>query len=230
MTTASDVYSLGVILYELLSGHRPYRVRGLDAVEVERVVTLQETLPPSAAAGQALRRALRGDLDNIVLKAMQKEPARRYATAAELADDVGRYLDGRPVHAQPDRRAYRAAKFVRRHRLAVTAAAAAVVALTAGLAVALWQARVARAERELAQRRFSEARRLIHTVIFDIQPKLGAVPGATALRKTLIDETLQYLEALARDAGTTTPRCSASWRVPTSARPRPGRCQRVQRG
>ena len=205
VTTASDVYSLGVILYELLSGQRPYHVRGLDAGEIERLVTSQETAPPSAAAAQGLRRALRGDLDNIVLKALQKDPAHRYATAAELADDIGRHLDGRPVHARPDRRAYRAAKFIRRHRLAVTAAGAAVVALAAGLGVALWQARVARAERELAQRRFSEARRLIHTVIFDIQPKLGSVPGATALRKTLIDETLQYLEALARDAGDDNP-------------------------
>ena len=205
VTTASDVYSLGVILYELLSGQRPYRVHGLDAAEVERVVTTQEAAPPSAAAAQGLRRALRGDLDNIVLKALQKDPVHRYATAAELADDIGRHLDGRPVHARPDRRAYRAAKFIRRHRLAVAAATAAVIALAAGLAVALWQARVARAEREVAQRRFSEARRLIHTVIFDIQPKLGSVPGATALRKTLIDETLQYLEALARDAGDDNP-------------------------
>ena len=208
VTTASDVYSLGVILYELLSGHRPYRVTSRQAAEVERAVSEQEVPAPSATVSRPLRRELRGDLDTIVLTALQKDAGRRYATAAELADDLGRYLEGRPVHAQADRWSYRASKFVRRHRLAVAAATVAIVSLLSGLGVALWQARVARAERALAQqqralaqRRFDEARRLIQTVISDIQPKLAAVPGTTALRKTLIDSTLSYLEALARDAG-----------------------------
>jgi len=237
VTTASDVYSLGVILYELLSGHRPYRVNSRDVAEIERALSEQDVPAPSAAVGgmetkpsrdegepvtvtpeavgdkrstspERLKRALRGDLDTIVLTALQKDPGRRYATAAELADDLERYLEGRPVHAQADRWSYRATKFVRRHRLSMAAATVAVASLLTGLGVALWETRVARQERALAQqqralaqRRFDEARRLIQTVISDIQPKLAAVPGTTPVRKTLIDSTLSYLEALARDAG-----------------------------
>src|SRR5262245_45542230 len=230
VTTASDVYSLGVILYELLTGYRPYRLERHSTAELERAVLEQDPPAPSTAVrgretpsstdGEAgptralrkvgaprivpparLRRLLRGDLDNIVLKALSKDPARRYASAAELADDLGRYLEGLPVRARPLGRAYRAAKFVRRHRVGMAAATAAAISLLAGFGVAMWQARQARAERAVTQRRFDEARRLIRTVVFDVQPKLGAVSGTTPLRKTLIESTLLYLEALAGDAG-----------------------------
>ncbi len=164
VTTASDVYSLGVILYELLSGHRPYRVKGDGPSDIERAVLESDLLPPSApgalttkadaevgarrqTSARALRRDMHGDLDKMVLKALRREPAQRYATAAELADDIRRHLDGYPVRARPDRRSYRAAKFLRRHRVGVGVAASVTVALVAGLALALLGfARARRAE------------------------------------------------------------------------------------
>src|SRR4029453_5319211 len=133
VTTASDVYALGVVLYEVLSGRRPYRLKGGTAAQLERAILERDVEAPSTALARDLRRQLRGDLDNVVLKALRKDPAERYATAAELADDVRRYLDGFPVRAAPDRPAYRIAKFLRRHHAAVTAGAAGVFGLVAGL-------------------------------------------------------------------------------------------------
>ena len=165
VTTASDVYALGVILYELLTGRLPYRLTGRLLHEVQRVIC--EAIPekPSTAVvrphvaaspeavGQArattierLRRRLRGDLDTIVLMALRKEPERRYASAEQLAEDVERYLSRRPVRAQKDTVAYRAAKFVRRNVLGVAAAVAVVLALVGGLGAATWQARIATRE------------------------------------------------------------------------------------
>jgi non-specific serine/threonine protein kinase/serine/threonine-protein kinase len=205
VTTASDVYSLGVLLYELLAGRRPYEVQKDSLEAIVQAVCRTEPRPPSEAVTDrsgATRPAgtlppaseLRGDLDTIVLKALRKEPERRYRTAHELSEDLRRYLEGLPVTARADTIGYRAGKFVRRHRTAVAAAFLVSASLVAGIVTTTRQAR-------LAQRRFDEARRLIRTVIFDIQPKMGAVAGTTPLRKELIESTLHYLEALARDAG-----------------------------
>src|SRR5690606_16880546 len=159
VTTASDVYALGMVLYQLLCGRRPYEViRSLAPAEIERVVLEQDPAPPSVAiargdhadaqtapaavAGRrgmspdALRRRLRGDLDTITLKALAKAPERRYGSALQLADDIARHLDGLPVTARPDSIAYRAAKFIRRHRTPVAAGALASLALVAGLSAA----------------------------------------------------------------------------------------------
>ena len=201
VTTASDVYSLGVLLYELLAGRRPYEVQTDSLEAIVQAVCQTEPRAPSEAVTSGPRAArtsaaseLRGDLDTIVLKALRKEPERRYRTAHELSEDLRRHLEGLPVTARADTIGYRAGKFVRRHRTAVAAAVLVSASLVGGIVATTRQAR-------LAQRRFDEARRLIHTVIFDIQPKMGAVPGTTPLRKDLIESTLQYLEALARDAG-----------------------------
>ena len=134
ITTATDVYALGLVLYELLAGSRPYSLDGLRAAQVERVICEAVPLAPSAVAAPEAARALRGDLDTIALKALAKEPARRYPTAAGLAADLRRYLGGLPVEARPATAAYRTATFLRRHRVLASAAAAATVLLIAVVA------------------------------------------------------------------------------------------------
>ncbi|HEX9952948.1 MAG TPA: serine/threonine-protein kinase, partial [Rubricoccaceae bacterium] len=146
ITTASDVYALGVMLYELLAGQRPYSLAGASPADAERIVCETVPPPPSTVAGPERARDLRGDLDTICLKALAKEPGRRYATAEALAADLQRHLDGQPVLARPATRRYRASRFVRRHRVGVAAAVAVALALAGGAAVAAAQARVARDE------------------------------------------------------------------------------------
>ena len=154
VTAATDVYALGVMTYELLVGRRPYSFPSRALAEVARVVReAQPTRPSDAvttttapaeaapAAWSAPPKRLRGDLDAIVLKALRKEPERRYATAGELAADLRRHVEGRPVEARGDSVGYRTSRFVRRHRAGVAAAAALVLALVGGAAAVLWQAR-----------------------------------------------------------------------------------------
>jgi len=203
ITTASDVYALGVVLYELLSGRRPYSLRGHSPAEIERIVGESAPERPSAAAPRGVKRALRGDLDNVVLKALEKDPARRYATAAELSDDIRRHLDGFPVRALPDRAAYRAAKFIGRHRLAVGAGLAIALALVGGLAAAIWQARIARNEREVAQRHLADLRGLLTTVLFEFHDSVRDLPGATPARELVVRRALEYLEKISRQEGST---------------------------
>ncbi len=172
ITTSSDVYSLGVILYELLSGHRPYHITGRSPHEIERIVCEEEPTRPSLAVtrpetspdgdvratitpeqvGHArndqpklLRRQLAGDLDNIVLTALRKEPQRRYASVEQFSEDIQRHLDGMPVMASRDTFAYRSAKFMRRNKAPVAVAALVAFLLVSATVVAVWQAGIARA-------------------------------------------------------------------------------------
>jgi serine/threonine protein kinase len=158
MTTASDVYSLGVVLYELLTGKKPYRIKSRRLEEISHAVAEQEPTRPSVALGGDQKsevrnqKLLRGDLDNIVLMALRKEPARRYSSAGQFSEDIRRHLEGLPVIARRDTIGYRASKFVARHRLAVASAALVALAIVGSLLIALWEARQARAQRDVAQR------------------------------------------------------------------------------
>jgi serine/threonine protein kinase len=157
ITTTSDVYSLGVLLYELLTGQRPYRLKTRTPEEIAHAITEQEPERPSTVLTDNQRseirnqKSLRGDLDNIVLMAMRKAPARRYASVGQFSEDIRRHLTGLPVVARKDTVAYRASKFVSRHRIAVAAATLVLLSLVGGIVATLIQVRTARRERAKAE-------------------------------------------------------------------------------
>ena len=187
VTTATDVYSLGLLLFELLTGKRPF----------EKVVRTGDTEPPRASSVSGLR-ALRGDLDRILLVALDPDPNCRYASVDKFADDVRRHLDGHPVSARGASLGYRTAKFVRRNKLFVAAAAVTViVAIVAFLAV-LQQKRI-------AERRFEQVRSLAHAVVFDLHDAIAKLPGSTSARALLVRHALGYLDALAKESTRNTP-------------------------
>ena len=188
ITVASDVYSLGVTLCELLTGRRPYRLAGRQPHEVARVILEERPDPPSELAPGPLRRRLRGDLDTIVLTAIRTETARRYETVEQLAGDVRRHLQGLPVMARRDTWGYRAGKFIRRHRLGVAAAAAAVLSLLVGLGGTLWQARVA--AREATKER--EVRRVLVDLFRGSSPQESRGRDVTA--RELLERGTQRLD------------------------------------
>ncbi len=163
---ATDIYSLGVVLYELLCGTRPYKLRRDSVGAIETAVLEQDPDPPSAATSErSLRQALRGDLDTIVLKALRKKPGDRYATVNALGDDLECYLNGRPVLARPDGSWYRLSKFARRNALAVGAAAMVIVSLAAFGLVSAWQASVLDEQRRVAQTERDTAEQVVRLLI-----------------------------------------------------------------
>jgi eukaryotic-like serine/threonine-protein kinase len=230
VTTLSDVYSLGVILFEMLSGRRPFQSEEGDVRDIFKAILETEPKPPSsvidristdsrAATGSReqvknggterqgpaetrpettpLRSSsVRGDLDNIVLKALRKEPERRYPSALAFAEDLRRHQLGLTVTARPNTLGYRASKFVRRNKIGVGAGLMVVAAVIIGIAATLWQANVARAERVRAEKRFNDVRQLANANLFQVYPEIENVEGSIKAREALLTNTIQYLDSL----------------------------------
>jgi tetratricopeptide (TPR) repeat protein len=184
-TTATDVYSLGIILYELLTGKAPY--------------DLQSTSSPAAIAQAICEKApdpprIAGDLDNILLMALRKEPERRYQSVAAFAADIENYLAHRVVMAREDTLFYRTTRFVQRNQMAMIAAVVIVLTLAAGVVSSQLQAR-------RAQRRFDAVRGLASEVLFRVDARLSEIPATTEARQELVRTVLSHLEKLAQDTG-----------------------------
>ena len=206
MTTASDVYSLGVVLYELLTGQKPYKIDKRSPTAVARAVTDQEPTKPSTAVARSQtseargQKILRGDLDNIVLKALRKEPERRYASVGEFSEDIRRHLEGRPVIARKDTLGYRTSKFVARNKIAVAATALIILSLIGGIATTGWQAHRANQQRARAERRFDDVRKLANSLVFELHGAIESLPGSTSARELIVKRALEYLDSLAQEA------------------------------
>ncbi len=184
VTTASDIYSLGVVLYQLLTNRRPYEVTTSTPLDIVRAVCETEPDPPGIS----------GDLDNILMMALRKEPGRRYQSVQQFAEDIDRSLHGLPVLARRDTFAYRSGKFIRRNWVAVASVTAALAGLSVGTVLAVRQA-------QRAERRFAQVRNMAHKFLFDFHDDIESLPGATKAREHMVETAREYLDSLAAEAG-----------------------------
>jgi serine/threonine protein kinase len=230
ITTTADVYSLGVVLYELLTGERPYKIESRSPEEIAKFVLTEEPLKPSdcglriAERGlkkisedtdenqnlktdhqekirnpQSAIRNLRGDLDNIILKALRKEPERRYQSVQEFAEDIRRHLEGLPVTAMADTVSYRIAKFAKRHKVGVLVSILMLLTILLATTITTWQAIVAKREQAKTQQRFNQVRKLANTILFEYHDDVAKLSGSTPLREKMVKNALEYLDNLSAE-------------------------------
>ena len=185
VTTATDVYSMGVVLLELMTGTHPYQPAGRTAHQIAHAVLTEDPAIPATVPA---------DLGAIIRMALRKDPQRRYPTVDQFAEDVRRYRRSEPVTARPDHFGYRLARFVQRNKIPTAAGILLLAAIAIGVATTLWQSR-------RAQRRFDEVRALARYLVFDFHDAIQNVPGTTALQKDVVEQSLGYLDRLAREAG-----------------------------
>lgn len=198
ISTASDTYSLGVLLYLLLTGVLPYELKDFTTGEMIAVICEQQPRKPvlSGSSGKHLD----ADLDAIVLKAMRKAPEERYLTAAQLAADIQAYLDGRTVTARRGTLRYRSGKFIHRHRIGLAAAGLVIASLTAGIGGVLWQAKVANAQRRKAEAQAMDLRQLSNSLLSEIDEAIRKLPGSTGAQRMLVSTVLEHLDRSTKDS------------------------------
>jgi len=196
ITVASDIYSLAAVLYELLSGRKPHRIAKYTPQAVERAICEEDVLPPSAAVGNVpLAKRLSGDLDTILLRALDKVPERRYDSVGHFADDLQRHLMDLPVSARPDTLGYRASKFIRRNRGALAAGTAVGLAICGGAIAAAYEA-------VRARRHAADARHLANAMIFDVHDLVRNLPGSLEARERIIRLGITHFDRLAANVST----------------------------